>query len=193
MENLHDGASEKSSERFKCYLLSVSYSALDVSWVDSKSLFGYSQELRGRYLEQLATLPWEEVIKSRGASFDSLRNILLHTIDAEDRLVNYIIPGRTKDWVSLDWDDFRDMDSIRKRAREVESKAKDYIAKIDSAELERKVDMPRMGMNSLSVRVEDVIVHAALENIHHFGELIALLWQMDLNPPHMGWIAYSQK
>jgi len=192
MENLHDGASEKSSERFKCYLLSVSYSALDVSWVDSKSLFGYSQELQGRYLEQLATLPWEEVIKSRGASFDSLRNILLHTIDAEDRLVNYIIPGRTKDWVSLSMDDFRDMDSIGKRAREVETKSRNYVAKLDLAELEKKVEMPRMG-GSISVRVEDVIVHAALENIHHFGELIALLWQMDLDPAHMGWLAYLQK
>jgi uncharacterized damage-inducible protein DinB len=159
--------------------------------LDSKSLFGYSQELRDRYLEQLATLPWEEVVKSRGASFDSLRNIFLHTVDAEDRLINYIIPGRTKDWVSLSMDDFRDMDSIRKRAREVETKSKNYVAKLDSAELETKVEMPRMG-GSISVRVEDVIVHAALENIHHFGELIALLWQMDLDPAHMGWLAYLQ-
>jgi uncharacterized damage-inducible protein DinB len=192
MENFHH-ASEKASDRFKCCLLSFNYIALDVSWVDSKSLFGYSQELRGRYLEQLASLPWEEVVKNRGASFDSLRNILLHTIDAEDRLVNYVIPGRTEDWVSRDWDDFRDMDSIRKLAREVESKARDYVAKLDSAELEKKVEMPRKGMDSISVRAEDVIVHAALENIHHFGELIALLWQMDVNPPHMGWIAYLQK
>jgi uncharacterized damage-inducible protein DinB len=117
----------------------------------------------------------------------------LHTIDAEDKLINYTIPGRTKDWVPRNMDDFRDMDSIRKRAREVESKAKDYVAKLDSAKLEKKVEMLRTGMNSISVRVEDIIVHSALENIHHFGELIALLWQMDLNPPHMGWIAYLQK
>ena len=160
--------------------------------MDSKSLFRYSQELRDRYLEQLATLPWEEVVKSRGASFDSLRNIFLHTVDAEDRLINYIILGRTKDWVSLSMDDFRDMDSIRKRAREVETKSRNYVAKLDLAELEKKVEMPRMG-GSISVRVEDVIVHAALENIHHFGELIALLWQMDLDPAHMGWLAYLQK
>ena len=113
-------------------------------------------------------------------------------MDAEDRLINFIIPGRTKDWVSMSMDDFRDMDSIRKRAKEVERKSKNYMAKLDSAELERKVEMPRMG-GSISVRVEDVIVHAALENIHHFGELIALLWQMDLDPAHMGWLAFLQK
>lgn len=160
--------------------------------MDSRKLFEYSQALRDRYLERVAALPWEEIIRSRGASFDSLRNILLHTVDAEDRLVNYIIPGKAKEWVSRSPDDFPDMDSIRKRAREVESKAKAYLGKMDSAELERKVEMPRR-IPSITVRVEDILVHAALENIHHFGELIALLWQIDQEPPHMGWIDCLQR
>jgi len=122
-----------------------------------------------------------------------LRNILLHTIDAKDRYVNYVIPGRTEDWISRNPDDFRDADSIRKRAREVESKAKAYLANMKPDDLERKVEVPRAGMPSVSVRVEDVLVHAALENIHHFGELIALLWQIDVEPPHMGWIGYLQR
>jgi len=161
--------------------------------VDSKLLFEYSQALRNRYSEQLAKLPWKEVVKGRGGSFDSLRNIFLHTVDAEDRLVNYVILGRTEDWVSQSPDEFRDMDSISKRAKEVESKTKAYVAKLNSPELERKVEMPRRGMPSISVRVEDVLVHVALENIHHFGELIALLWQIDVEPPHMGWIGYLQR
>jgi len=164
-----------------------------VSCLDPKKLFEYSQTLRDRYLEQVAALPWEEIIRSRGASFDSLRNILLHTIDAEDKLVNYIIPRKAQEWVSRNPDDFPDMESIRKRAREAESKAKTYVAKLDSTELERKVEMPRRGTPSITVRVEDVLVHAALENIHHFGELIALLWQIDQEPPHMGWIGYLER
>jgi uncharacterized damage-inducible protein DinB len=162
-----------------------------VSCLDSRKLFEYSQALRDRYLEQVAALPWEEIIRSRGASFDSLRNILLHTIDAEDRLVNYIIPGKAKEWVSRSPENFPNMDSIRKRAREVESKTKAYVAKLDPAELESKIEMPRRGTPGITVRVEDVLVHAALENIHHFGELIALLWQIDQEPPHMGWIDYT--
>jgi uncharacterized damage-inducible protein DinB len=132
-------------------------------------------------------------VKSRGGSFDSLCNIFLHTVDAEDRLVNYVILGRTEDWVSQSPDEFGDMDSIRKRVKEVESKAKAYVEKLKPAELESKVEMPRRGMPSIPVRVEDVLVHAALENIHHFGELIALLWQIDVEPPHMGWIGYIKR
>jgi uncharacterized damage-inducible protein DinB len=161
--------------------------------MDSRKLFEYSQALRNRYLEQVASLPWVEVIESRGASFDCLRDILLHTIDAEDRLVNYVIPGRTQDWVSRNPDEFQDIDSIRKRARDVESKVKAYLANMKPEELERKVELPRKGMPTMSVQVEDILVHAALENIHHFGELIALLWQMDIEPSHMGWIGYLQR
>ena len=161
--------------------------------MDARKLFEYSQALRNRYLEQIASLPWAEVVESRGASFDCLRDILLHTIDAEDRLVNYVISGRTKDWVSRSPDEFLDMDSIRNRAREVESTAKAYLANMKPEELERKVELPRKGMPRISVRVEDVLVHAALENIHHYGELIALLWQMDVEPSHMGWIGYLQR
>jgi uncharacterized damage-inducible protein DinB len=173
--------------------MSANYSVLDVGCVDSKSLFEYSQALRNRYLEQLAKLPWEEVVKSRGGSFDSLRDILLHTVDAEDRLINYVILGRTENWSSRSPDEFHDMNSISKRAREAESETKAYVTKLSPSELETKVEMPRRGMPSISVRVEDVLVHVALENIHHFGELIALLWQIDVEPPHMGWIGYLQR
>ncbi len=161
--------------------------------MDSKKLFEYSQALRDRYLEQMASLPWAEVVRSRGASFDSLRDILLHTVDAEDRLVNYVIPGRTEDWVSRSPDEFLNMDSVRDRVREVESKAKAYVAKMRPEDLDRKVELPRRGMPSLSVRAEDVLIHAALENIHHFGELIALFWQMDVDPSHMGWLSFVLK
>jgi len=153
----------------------------------------YSHVLRNRYLEQFGTLPWEEVVKSRGASFDSLRNVLLHTVDAEDRMVNYVIPGRLKDWVSRSPDDFQDIASVRKRVKEVESKTNAYAAKMTPAELERKVEYVRPGTPPLKVRVEDILIHVALECIHHFGELIALLWQIDVEPPHMGWIAYLQR
>jgi uncharacterized damage-inducible protein DinB len=158
----------------------------------SKEIFEYSQSVRNRYLEKLATLPCEEVTKSRGASFDSMRNIMLHTIDVEDRLINYVIPGRTKDWIARSPDEFHDMDSIKKRAEETESKTRAYLANLTPAELERKVEFPRPGVAPIMVRVEDVLIHGALENIHHFGELIALLWQMDVEPPHMGWIGYLQ-
>jgi uncharacterized damage-inducible protein DinB len=159
--------------------------------MDPKEIFEYSQFVRNRYLDQLAKLPWEQVTKSRGGSFDSLRNIMLHTIDVENRII-CVIAGRATDWVSLDPDEFPDMDSIKKRSEETESKTKAILARLTPVELDRKVEFPSRHpeVPPIFVRVEDALIHTALENIHHFGELIALLWQMDIEPPHMGWIAY---
>jgi uncharacterized damage-inducible protein DinB len=167
--------------------------ALVVSCMDSRKLFEYSQAVRSRYLEQMSALPWAEVVKSRGASFDSLKNVFLHTVDAEDKLVNYVIAGRAKEWVPRNQDDFVDLDSVRNRTREVESKAKAYVASLKPEDLDRKVELLGAGGQSFMVRVEDVLVATALENIHHFGELIALMWQMDVDPSHMGWLSYLRK
>ena len=160
--------------------------------MNSKTLVEYSQLVRRRYVEQFATLQWEQISKSRGASFDSLRNIILHTVDAEDKLVNYIIAGRIKEWVPRNPEEVLSIDSIRKSVEETEAKTKDYLAKLTPAELDRKVEFSRPNTQPMLVRVEDILIHTALENIHHFGELIALLWQMDVEPPHMGWLGYIQ-
>jgi len=37
------------------------------------------------------------------------------------------------------------------------------------------------------MRVEDVLLQVAIENISHMGELIALLWQFDKEPPFLQW------
>ena len=99
----------------------------------------------------------------------------------------------TKNWHARDPADFKDIDSIRRSTRRVESKTNAFLAKMTPAGLERELDFSKPGMPPRMVRVEDVLVHLVLENTHHFGEFIALLWQMDVAPSHMGWISYLQR
>ncbi len=37
--------------------------------------------------------------------------------------------------------------------------------------------------------VQEVLVQAFIDEIAHLGELIWLMWQMDVTPPHVNWIA----
>jgi uncharacterized damage-inducible protein DinB len=113
-------------------------------------------------------------------------------VDAEDNLVNYAITGRTKKWVARNPEKLLSMDSVRKSVEETEAKTRDYLAKLTPAELERKVKFSRPNTQPILVRVEDILIHTALENIHHFGELIALFWQMDVEPPHVELLIYIQ-
>jgi uncharacterized damage-inducible protein DinB len=68
----------------------------------------------------------------------------------------------------------------------------DFLAKLTPAELERKVEFSRPNTQPILVRVEDILIHTTFENIHHFGELIALFWQIDVEPPPVGSLCYIQ-
>ena len=159
--------------------------------VEAVKLLEYSQYLRHRYLETLDKLPWEEVVKDRGASFNSLRNIYLHCITVLDRYINNLLKGDT--FTRIDFDDYDNVEKIRNYLEQVESKANAYLGKVTPEELSRKIERKRRDGSTIIATVEDYLINTFQEETHHRGELIALLWQMDVNPPHMGWTQYLNK
>jgi uncharacterized damage-inducible protein DinB len=40
--------------------------------------------------------------------------------------------------------------------------------------------------------VRDVLIHVIVE-VHHRGEIIGILWQMNFQPPDMGWLSVMKK
>ena len=155
-------------------------------------LLEYNQELRYRYLDKLSELPWEEVVKDRGASFPSLRDIYLHCIICVDGIVNNILQG-VPSFPRINYDDYESIEKIRQYVDQVESEANKYLSKITPEELSRKIERKRRDGSSNRATVEDYLIHLFQEEIHHIGELIALLWQMGVSPPHIGWLQYINK
>lgn len=155
-------------------------------------LMEYSQELRHRYLDTLGELPWEEVIKDRGASFPSLRNIYLHCVVCVDGIVNNILQGNLS-FPKINYDDYDSIEKIREYVEQVESKANEYLSKVTPKELSRKIERKQRDGSTATASVEDYLIHLFQEETHHRGELIALLWQMDVSPPHMGWTQYINR
>ena len=41
--------------------------------------------------------------------------------------------------------------------------------------------------------VRDVLIHVLAEELHHRGEIIAILWQTNIQPPDMGWLSVMKK
>ena len=155
-------------------------------------LLEYSQELRHRYLDTFSKLPWEEFVKDRSASFGSLRNIYLHSVVCVDGFVNNILQGNPS-FPRINNDDYDSIEKIREYVEQVESKANEYLSKITQEELSRKIELKRRDGSTSIVTVEDFLVNLFQEEMHHRGELMALLWQIDVSPPHMGWTQYLNK
>ena len=158
--------------------------------MDGIEAIKFSHAVRRRYLKKLAELPWNEIVKDRGASFPSIRDIFLHAVNAEDLLVNHVAQGKPAE-PPKDYSEFVDMHQIEARVNEVEQKADAYLKKLTQQDLKRKVPMP--WKESLLLEVNDVLITLALEDTYHMGELNALMWQSDIEPPWLGWAAFVEQ
>ena len=155
--------------------------------IDIKELYQYSSSVRRKFVEKLETLPWEAVTKNREASFYSMKDIMLHVIDNEDMIVEWQVRDRGAEYKrARDWAEYADMQMIRSRLDEVEKKTRAYLEQADERELRRRVNFTvRSGTFDLSV--EECLFQSFTEQLYHMGELIALLWQENIEPPRMQW------
>ncbi len=152
--------------------------------MDVRDLIGYNHAVRRLYLESMAKLPWAEVVKPRGASFDSMRDVFLHLTLVEDRWINYVIPDRFSLWVDPVFDDFKDIHSLKSYALSVEEKTQNYLQRLTPEELNRQIVVPWGEKPYPRLSVEAVLTHMIMEDMIHYGELSALLWQMGEEAPY---------
>jgi uncharacterized damage-inducible protein DinB len=173
-------------------LITAAYHLLsDDMNMDSIELIKYNHAVRRGYLKKLAELPWNEIVKDRGASFPSIRDIFLHAVNAEDLLINHVVQGKQMESMPKDYSEFVDMVQIEARVNEVEEKVDAYLKTLTRQELERKVAMP--WRRSLLLEINDVLTTLVLEDTYHMGELNALMWQSDIEPPWLSWAAFIEQ
>lgn len=152
-----------------------------------QELHSYSSRVRRRFTSKLAELPWEEVEKDRKGSFHSMKNILLHIIDNEDWIVNWVIPGKAADYMRRKSAEYTNMQMVTDHLDEVEERTRSYIKSIQEGELESRVKFTISSGETFDLSVEESLFQSFTEQLYHIGELIALLWQMDVEPPRMQW------
>ena len=70
--------------------------------------------------------------------------------------------------------------------KEVERKTKEYFKTLNNEELNRKVRL-KVGGGEFNLTVEECLLQSFTEQLYHIGELIALLWQINIEPPPMQW------
>ncbi|MGA8905698.1 MAG: DinB family protein [Candidatus Bathyarchaeia archaeon] len=150
-------------------------------------LYDYASCVRRRFADRLAELPWETLERNREASFYSMKNILLHMVDNEDWIVNWVIPGRSGDYVRRKWVEYTSIGMVLAHLEEVEKKTRAWLAGIDEDGLRRKVRFTLSSGNEFELVIEECLLQSFTEQLYHMGELIALMWQENIEPPKMQW------
>jgi uncharacterized damage-inducible protein DinB len=153
--------------------------------VSVRELIDYNAEVRGRYLPAFAKLPWDEFVRNREASWHSLRNIFIHIMGAMNHWLNFLQDQNLNR--QRDFDDYKTMSDVQEYAEQVQERMRKYLNSLTQDELTKKYRVVNDAGEGVEITTEDVLIHVVEEEIHHRGELIALLWQMGIEPPLMGW------
>lgn len=153
--------------------------------VDVRKLLEYNGTVRHMYFKKLAALSWKEFAKNREASFHSLKNIFVHTLSATDYWLDFLQKQSLHS--KRDYDEYRTFDEVRVYMEHVEKRTRNYLDSLTPKGLEKTYKVKDDDGRTFEVSTEDVLIHVFEEEVHHRGELIALLWQMDVEPPPMGW------
>jgi len=159
--------------------------------MDALDLVRYNHVVRGLYFETMMKLPWKEIVKPRGASFDSLRNVFLHLTIIEDRWINYIIPDRFKDWKDQNFNDYKNIAQLREFMVRVHGSTENYLKKLTPEELNRQIVIPWGDTPDTRVSIDTALSQIVIEDLIHYGELSALLWQMGMEAPYLGFWRYK--
>ena len=159
--------------------------------MDVEDLVRYNLVVRGLYFEALEKLPWAEVVKPRSASFDSMRNVFLHLTLVEDRWINFTLQNRFSEWEDPYFETYQTIDSLKNCLLHVKNSTENFLENLKPEDLQRMVTIPWGNKPETRITIETALCHMVIEDMVHYGELSALLWQLDMEPPYFAYWRYK--
>ncbi len=133
------------------------------------------------------------MIKNRETAWLSMKDTFLHIMQVEDTWINYSIQGLDDPNRPFPYHKYQTWNVLIDYNQAVTLKTKKYLSNIHKEDLLK----PVFRVNNDGVRrtsfVKGVLIHVFTEELHHRGEIIAILWQMDIQPPDMGWLSAMKK
>jgi uncharacterized damage-inducible protein DinB len=114
-----------------------------------------------------------------------MKNIFVHFLGAIDYWLDFLQEQNLHS--KKDYDKYRTLEEIRSYMEHVEERTHEYLKSLTTQGLKRTYSVKNDDGTTIRVTAQDILIHMFEEEIHHRGELNALLWQMGIDPPAMGW------
>jgi uncharacterized damage-inducible protein DinB len=147
--------------------------------------FEYNTYVRQRYLRLISRLPKAALAEDRGASFPSILDIFTHVLDVY------------KSWFHV-YETGKDLPELKgltlKQVKDLENEIDSYLARFmkraTAKDLHNRFEFAvEEGKKKRKIRrtLGEMLWHLVEEELQHRGELNALLWQDDIDPPVISW------
>jgi uncharacterized damage-inducible protein DinB len=142
----------------------------------------------------MSEIPWETVVESSGASFDSIRDIFVHSLQAEHLWIRRV-NGKSTEGIYTSQDaafsKYTGVNSIREYADKVEAETNEYLENLTGEKLQTLFEYKGRDGNINKNKIEDILMHIIEEEIHHRGEILCLYWQHNLQAPYTSYTLFK--
>jgi uncharacterized damage-inducible protein DinB len=116
-----------------------------------------------------------------------MRGVFVHILEVEDSWLHFDAAGLTWPFGDRDPSAFKSFDEIETYDRELADKTRRLLENLKPEDLARQVIFEwRDGKVKSSF--ENVLIHAFIDELAHLGELVCLMWQLDVKPPWNDWM-----
>ena len=155
--------------------------------------YDYNSQVRKRYFELISKLPEAELTKDRGASFPSILDIFTHVLDAYRWWFLYVYTDKVSERMLLR-DTGLSLGEIKQEEHKIDAFVKMFLRKLSIKDLTKAVAWHEVDSKGKSWRIKitmrDMLWQLVGEELQHRGELNALFWQIDVDPPITEWVDF---
>ena len=148
-----------------------------------RDLYDYNAWANARILDTAAQLTPEQLVAPGGASFDSVRDTLVHTMNAQ-----WLYLERWQGRSPRAWPEpatYPDLAAIRGRWNEIERDTQAFVAALDDARLAAVVEYTNMQGEPWAYPLWQQMIHQVNHATQHRSETGVLLTQHGHSP---GWL-----
>lgn len=164
-----------------------------------RTFYRYNSRVRRNYLKTILDLSEAERRRDRGASYPSLEAIFIHVLDAFTYWFDLVPHDRADEALSREKaGEALSPAELRSYTELAEGLADGFLSPLRPDDLDREIVCHfrgKEGVVEAKFRIGDVLWHMVEEELQHRGELNALLWQIDVEPPiaqYGDWLASKE-
>jgi uncharacterized damage-inducible protein DinB len=148
-----------------------------------RDLYEYSAWANARILDTAATLTREQLLAPGGASFDSVRDTLVHTMNAPWLYLERWQARSPRAWPEAST--YPDLAAIRARWDAIERDTHAFVVALDDARLAAVVEYTNMQGEPWAYPLWQQMIHQVNHATQHRSEAAVLLTQLGHSP---GWL-----
>ena len=155
---------------------------------DLKVLYEYGYWANKRLFRVILWLTPEQFTQHVGGSYGSLRNTLVHALSAEWGWLDRC-GGRPRG-PRLEPENYSTVESVVAEWNRVEAYLRGFLSGLKDEDLEREIQFKIEGVDRPSMKLGNLMQHAAVHGIHHRGQVALLLRMLGYEPGNFDMLIY---